>query len=1420
LPLESLNQSWEPSAQALSSAGPHLSSPPASSSSSPSMSGSHPPSLAHHGSGSNPRALASVSSPHGPGLVSYEADQLQSGGGSGNNGSDSGNGGGEGGPGSSVATQSNDAATAQQHLQTLSTQHDPNDLLRPRDSTNYKVPVPPSPVVSPRMGPAAGMATYNNFNFLNSDPTLQRSSSKKRAVAPPIQVQTGQSPQPPQPYLPSQQPQQQQSPAFSPQGILSPVSPGRRHPYHRWENILPPQHQDPGRDHFEHGQGQGQDNHEDGDYEDEDNNDDTDGDFLSGPEDPQGDRRNRQHRRQRSNTDGNTIFTPTRSAPQPPSFNGAPATPNSREAEIAHIMYIQQQQALFLKEKALNPPLRQKASNGNLSGGNSDGPKPRQKGSRHRKQISVISEPKLLSSTNQVRTVPIVRAADASDNDDAGTKSEYTSGGEGIKRTVRRMKKAVRHAATNVFHDDDSDREDGIGSKSDAEKKGGLKQLKALKSKLAKKLHRPSHGGSPSSSAHSSRYEFPRNGVNPPGDDDGSGRAPVQFFSEDNLRSRYLAQEQQGGLSLAAAGVSLRRSNTTRDNTGSMNKRYEGGDKEEYDSQDEQANKSTNPQDNENGADGDAAAKDKMTKFGSRTFEKEEMMEVKDGNGESFFVPRWEIDPRADELGSSKSVISVQSSRKLERSTSNVTAISNAPSSAGKPSSSITERLQSVGTVEEEKDDNANALTHQLPPASANTVSDPKVIEAIISGKGTDGSGGLQLHEEKDQTVASKSGHEDPSLGPSSGLTSRTSTLSETSSNVSSVAGIIVAQVLTRQNSTRKNFKRPGMENQGQEGNSTGPKSPHLGLGISLPSPSKEKEKQLGVLDEVSVGPDSSTAEMPNVEKQLPPLPHEDSKTSPPTVRPLSPIRRGANSNSPASLSSISSIAASSDSTNSILEQSRGVLRHPSLGSITLPQAPTSPLPSPGIQPPSGASPAMSGPPTFPAVLMRQGSQMTERASIRSMYADSIYDCYDYDSSSELESQVGVELPQLPRQNSLGAPLTHSVEAALAASTMVPVAVTRSLEQEKEYIDGSVTVTPSSPVSPRATVTTSALREQVEEITTVVNSSSSSMTQSTEDDKRSTVIATPNINIQNAENTVETSTLLPPSGSNEANTELPTVRLRSPRIPRAEPTSGNPEAIKEEEHHVHYEDLPRAVEYRMSIMTTVPVEPVGVAPSLALIPGHSSNDKHLNAGGEGRSISLHTLSIASDLTTETWMSSSTLSRSSSVRNTRDDLAGWEAAEDNRGRRRERSLDIPRTDARLSLGSLSEGSLMEIPVHGDDYRHADKTSSRLDSMEHGSDEHGRDIVVSSRRSRSRSISMSRGVEQEVLPRHRSGLSVAESGSSRVNRKQWIQDRRRETWGSLKSMESSASEMSSSSGSSSASSHFYFNGRSPSPSPSES
>ncbi|KAF9995270.1 hypothetical protein BGZ79_011028 [Entomortierella chlamydospora] len=1216
---------------------------PASSNPASATSASPPPS--QFGSTSNLRALvaaaaaatASASSNHSSLIRSQEISETMS--------SSLGE-----GPGSRGVTLGNDGA---QSAQPSRLEHKDTEAphIPARDSANYKVLVP-SPVASPSLGPSAGGAGNMHFGFLSSDPTLQRSTSRRR-MAPPIQVQPGQLP----PGQFPQNPQPLQS-MLSPQSLASPISPSRRFPNYRRENP-----EVPGK---EHEQGQGQGYHEDGDYEDEGLNDDTDGDGLSGPED-QSERR----RRQRQRSGDNAPFSPSRSAPQSPNPN-ASGIPNTREAELAHIKYIQQQQALFLQEKANNPPLRTKGSNGNLS---SDGSKPRRKSS-HRKQISVISEPKLVSSTNHIKTVPIVRPADQSDNDDAGTKSEYTSGGEGIKKTVRKMRRAVRHAANGVFHDDDSDRDEALGSKSDAEKKGGLKQLKALKSKLAKRLHRPGHGGSSSS----------RQGEEN-GNEEGS-RGPVQFFSEDNLRARYLAQEQEGGNSFAALGASLRRSNTTRDTTAGFARRNQGdGDKQEYEDENEDEEKDGDPSQATQETSEDADAKAKKARFTSRTFDKDEMIEVNDGTGESFFLPRWDLDPRADELDSSKSVISVQPSRKLERSASSSTTAS---VMTNKPTASIAERLQGTIVIEE----NESSGQNDGKPTDSSTPT-PTKESAAESFK--DSVKAAQADREGLQSTIATAPEDTSEVNNAASVSSsseRASMLSETSSSVSSAGGVVVAHVLTRQSSMRKNFTRPTVDEKSKD-------SSHD------QTASGEPVQQQGPRDN---------------EKQLPIPPQEvSSETKGPAnaiVRPLSPIRRGTiNSGRSASIASVSSLISGSSTTDP--------KKTISIGSLTLPQAPSSPLPSPSL-------PTNSAPPTtpFPAVLLRQGSNLTERASLRSMYADSIYDYYDYDSASEYGSQIG-DQQRFERQGSFSSTLTSGQDGVLTSNLST--------------INRSETKTGANITTAAATLD----RTKTQTLSVSLNDSSKDVTAEGS-------LVTPTA----ATGTMSASEIIVPGIDLVPVHPLSTQEIKVPSIPEDPIDPKKETSLKEEEHHVHYEDIPKAVAYRMSMMKTVPVDPVGVAASLSLPSRPPRHPMRYSRQG----------SLSSDFTSDSWVSS--------ARNTRDDMSGWDTEQ---GSEQARRPSVASSLSRFnSVRNERSGSMM--------------TDSRIvEEKEHEVEGMRGDNKSSSRR----------------------GSEAQHPLDPNAPRTQWYNGTRRETWESIQS----SSSDSASSSSSSRSSHFYFNGKSPSPSPTE-
>ncbi|KAG0284055.1 hypothetical protein BGZ96_011597 [Linnemannia gamsii] len=1529
--LESLNQTWEPS-------GP---SPALSSGSSQipiHNGGQH--ALSQFGSASNLRAKAAAAAAAAAASAAAASTPNETATNTAGDQESNDNGATTAAPGQGPSSASAFDPATQPALMPHQEQKDNEFAHNPvRDSENYKVLVPPSPVASPRINPSAGNAAHaqaqaqaaGNFNFLNSDPTLQRSSSRRR-MAPPIQVPTAQ-----QPSMPSGGPQSALSPQS--QGITSPVSPGRRHPFHRWENMVPPgHHQQQGGDGNNNGhpgpggprgyapnrgQGQGQDQHEDGDHEDEDLNDDTDGDALSGPED----QNRRHHRRQRSAGD-NGPFTPTRQAPQPPNFNGGGSTgaggvvPNSREAEMAHIMYIQQQQALFLQEKAMNPPLKNKSSNGNLSGGNSDGSKIRRKGSRHRKQISVISEPKLLSSTNQIKTVPIVRPADQSDNEDAGNKSEYTSGGEGIKNKVRRMRRAVRHAANGVFHDDDSDREDGLGSKSDAEKKGGLKQLKALKSKLAKKLNRPSHGGTSSS-----RHDLPGGEHG-----DENGRPPVQFFSEDNLRARYLEQQQSGGHSLTAAGASLRRSNTTRENTGPMfNRRdpYGTGDKQEYDSGDEGKEGAIaeegpetelTPEEAEEAAAAAASAakKAKMAKFGSRTFDKDEMMEVKDGTGESFFVPRWDFDPRADELGSSKSVISVTSSRKLERSVSNATAIS---TGAVKPVLSISERLQASMIAEQDgenvaSDDKAAGTESKDAGSTAAVAEDaasemtPTEAKKLTFGELNEERLPVEAQADKEAATATSAesvDQVDPNVSvSSSGLTSRASMMSEASSNVSSVAGIVVAQVLTRQNSMRKNFSRPVVgeakkqQQQGEaqekiieqqqppqqlENGGAAPTqdSPRLGLGISLPSSAAAEEPRES-LEEVMADMSQYQGYKAAPEKQLPPIPLDESPfmkpMAPMTIRPfpssppanhrtISPldtaaVQRDAESadagltgGSPTQYKYSATVTAASPTSPTKVASLRSNM---SFGAFALSQGPTSPLPSPSTPTTTGTATAgatggdgaasSATPFPFPAVLARQGSHLAERASIRSMYADSIYDCYDYDSGSEYDAQ---DLTGLARQESFRSS-QHIVE-----------------EQQKETIvvaeSTLIAPIPVVPQVPREVVEEEVVARSIEEpIFVPTNSTTAAAVMApaakTEAESVATVVVSLNNEVERTQTQAsESATSGAASIAPSPDMELPVIRLRGAAAAAAAAAGGDnqnrdSQALKEE-HHILFEDIPKAVPYRMSMMTTVPVDPVGVAASLSVpllaagaiagvsVAGGPSRPTR-NPMRQSRHGSMLSIGESSDLTTtDSWMSSS-------VRDTRDDMSGWDIrgehprpetvdenesvhrismsvdSRDEEGSERVRrpSVDSFMTSSSLASSAFQARRRSSVRSERTMSIMTDKSSLILEEEGSASSDEEDENSIAHRDLKIRIKGLESSSSSDTESEHATGLKEGESpeGSMIRHKKQWYKERRtstskRETWGSIQSSSSSDSNTTSSSSSGSSHSNFYFNGRSPSPSPTE-
>ncbi|KAK3806385.1 MAG: hypothetical protein J3Q66DRAFT_119471, partial [Benniella sp.] len=1335
--IESLNQSWEPSSQ-----NPALFSTPTSPSTSNPL-----PSLTQYGSASNLRAMAQAAQA-AQAVQAVQAAQAQAETEATSEGTEvppptssssiksaesttvppSGE-----RPNSQGATGNSDSAQDAQSSLPPELKDTESNHIPARDSANYKVLVPPSPVVSPHMGPTSTGTAQSAFNFLNSDPTVQRSTSKKR-LGPSVQV--------PPPH-PSPHPQQLQN-------MTSPISPARRHPHQGWENMMPLQD-------GEYGQGQDQDHQDDGDHEDYD----TDGDALSGPEDQAGRRR-----RQKRPDNDNGAYTPTRTAPPPTTLPGG-IVPNSREAEIAHILYIQQQQALFLQEKAMNPPLKSKSSNGNISG--TEGSKPRRKLSLHRKQIAVISEPTLVSSTNQVKTVPIVRPAEQSDNEDAGAKSEYTSGGEGIKKTVRRLRKAVRHAATNVFQDDDSDREEAVGSKSDVEKKGGLKQLKTLKTKIAKKLNRPKNDQ--------------QGGANDQEGGDNT-RGPAQFLSEENLRSKY---QEQGGSSFAAAGASLRRSNTTRDSkAGPMFNLRSNGDKQEYESGDEGQEggihvtpASPTTETNEI----DAATKARLAKMSSRTFDNDEMIEVKDGTGESFFVPRWDFDPKTE---SSTVVINVQSKK----------------SNTSKSLTTITEQLQTesvaatdADSTESQKSPDSDPTSRVPETATASSNNEP-AAESVVDEKAAISADDEKQSSPKTPTLndpvvpspADQMEKETPPLPAVDAnatpltpeLDSRASVLS--SARSSGTPSVIVAQVLTRKTSMRRDYKRQNkndpreitettqaLSEESEEGDSqvTAPKesSPRLGLGIVMPPP--KDEIQQGTLEE-------TMAELMQQqgEKELPPLPLEVLTDSPDpnllgamTVRPLSPIRRGANnlgrSPSMASLSSaLSSPSTPPVSTNSsalaldaqstiqapaparLSDQEPGSkklgLQKLSLGSsFTLPQAPTSPLPSPSLPvltasaatPTTPVAPATSTLPSvpipFPAVLARQASHLTERGSVRSMYADSIYDCYDYESGSDNEGPLGDDPSRAGRQGSFS---SH-----LSVEQYGPPPPLGRYAMEREVRDAAV--------AGEANVTTATANE--------TSTLAVSLTHDAEKIRKSSSSPKPTMKAGGAQETQD-----------------PVVRLRSKGAPK-----DTPAPLEEDQQHVHYEDIPKAVPYRMSgMMTTVPIEPVGVAGAM---PAPSRPPRHPMR--QSRQGSINTL--ISDMTSDSWQSSSVLYN-------QDDLSEW--------------------NERIDLDGNRIGDMLRRPSNASSMSH-NSSSSRSE----------RTLSMMTDRSQTRMLDLT---DESPLRRSASAASSSvrfprnESQPDPTTPKQWHRIQQRDTWGSIQS----SSSDSRTSEDSAPSSHFYFGGRSPSPS----
>ncbi|KAF9945175.1 hypothetical protein BGZ70_003999, partial [Mortierella alpina] len=391
------------------------------------------------------------------------------------------------------------------------------------------------------------------------------------------------------------------------------------------------------------------------------------------------------------------------------------------------------------------------------------------------------------------------------------------------------------------------------------------------------------------------------------------------------------------------------------------------------------------------------------------------------------------------------------------------------------------------------------------------------------------------------------------------------------------------------------------------------------------------------------------------------------------TVRPLSPIRRGtAQSGKTSSIASVSS-ALSSPSTPPVsggapsaslpvdasLAQETATkagverkssqtnpklgLRALSLSGFSLPQAPTSPLPSPSLplNPLSNVAPPTA---PFPGVLTRQGSHLTERASIRSMYADSIYDCYDYDSASDYENVAGEDASRGSRQGSFSSPQAFEDRSSTFIVSLDAPKEEQEYEMEKEIKNAetahsAVAEGASDLGVPSATSVSATAADQADVSTVAV-----ALNNGAESGKESS-------STSNSEETESDSDGSAPGGAQEV---PPVIRLRGSR--GASKKEEIMVVFSDEEHHVLYEELPTAVPYRMSMaMTTVPVDPVGVAAPVGSENGLLPSRPPRHPMRQSRHGSIGTLSIggSSDFTaSDSWISSS-------VRNTRDDLSGWD-----------------------------------------------------------------------------------------------------------------------------------------------------------------
>ncbi|KAK3822395.1 MAG: hypothetical protein JOS17DRAFT_753443 [Linnemannia elongata] len=334
--------------------------------------------------------------------------------------------------------------------------------------------------------------------------------------------------------------------------------------------------------------------------------------------------------------------------------------------------------------------------------------------------------------------------------------------------------------------------------------------------------------------------------------------------------------------------------------------------------------------------------------------------------------------------------------------------------------------------------------------------------------------------------------------------------------------------------------------------------------------------------------------------------------------------------------------------------------------------------------------------------------------------------------------------------------------------------------------------------------------------------------------------------------------------------EVPVIRLRGAAAVAAASATGengqnrDSQALKEE-HHILFEDIPKAVPYRMSMMTTVPVDPVGVAASLSVpllaaggiagvtVAGAGPSRPTRNPMRQSRHGSMLSIGGSSDLTTtDSWMSSS-------VRDTRDDMSGWdirgehhrpETVDENESVRRislsgsSRSGDDddqdgerarrPSVDSFMTSSSLASSAFQarrRSSVRSERTMSimTDKSSLILEEEGSGSsDESDNENSIAHRdlKIRIKGLDSSSGTNSDSEDEHVTGLKDGESpeGSVIRHKKQWYKERRtsaskRETWGSIQSSSSSDSNTTSSSSSGSSHSNFYFNGRSPSPSPTE-